>query len=417
MLAFARKSKVPLSTVTPQGPPPGIHIGLMATGNQVIKARGAFRYFRKALLTDLSGDEYDRRLVGLDMEAHAVAFVAENSSVPGWLVVKGVCDHADQKKSDTARRESIENAATVTLEYVSRSLPKAYLRTSGAVQRIKELETKSRRLYQQGRIIESGQHAEEAFRLGGRSPLARRQYLRSLLRQGRYYQAIQSLDYFRSRPWYDDSETLRLSVEVLWRQGRYNQAIELLPSEVTAKDRQLLYLKAINLIFANWTPEAGVNRLALAEAQELLRSALDIRKPVSPWWIHVNYVFALLLDPSTQSVQEEYVQALDSIREALALAPRNGTIRLYELLLHALADKQEAFEEARARENDDLQTALDLVDMVLERLVLRYARDDRGIGMGYLDRIRDWILETVQLGKPVRPTTTAQLKRARQNEV
>ena len=73
---------------------PDIHVGTMATGSFVVKDSG---YVSNLL-------EKTSKLYGIDMESYGVASAAEICSSAlrrvTWLVIKGVVDHADIKKTD-----------------------------------------------------------------------------------------------------------------------------------------------------------------------------------------------------------------------------------------------------------------------------------------------------------------------------
>lgn len=79
-------------------------IGPMVSGNTVVKDG---RIWQR--LAARGG----RHVVGLDMEAAAVATTAYHLGVPAWAVVKGVTDHADPAKDDRYRAAAAEAAAQV----------------------------------------------------------------------------------------------------------------------------------------------------------------------------------------------------------------------------------------------------------------------------------------------------------------
>lgn len=81
-----------------------IAVGPMVSGTMVVKDG---RIWQR--LADRGG----RHVVGLDMEAAAVATAAYHLGVPAWAVVKGVTDHADPRKDDRCVTAAATAAATV----------------------------------------------------------------------------------------------------------------------------------------------------------------------------------------------------------------------------------------------------------------------------------------------------------------
>lgn len=81
-----------------------ITVGPMVSGSSVVKDG---RIWQR--LAARGG----RHVVGLDMEAAAVATAAYHLGVPAWAVVKGVTDHADPLKDDRCVTEAADAAATV----------------------------------------------------------------------------------------------------------------------------------------------------------------------------------------------------------------------------------------------------------------------------------------------------------------
>jgi nucleoside phosphorylase len=71
--------------------PFSIHVGPVASGNAVVKDGVTWA----SLVT-----QGVRTVIGLEMEAAAIAQVAHRLDVPRWIVVKGVMDYADPNKDD-----------------------------------------------------------------------------------------------------------------------------------------------------------------------------------------------------------------------------------------------------------------------------------------------------------------------------
>jgi nucleoside phosphorylase len=91
---------------SPSTLPYAIHVGPIASGNVVVKD-GITWDMLKALGV--------RTVLGLDMEAAAIAQVAQRLAVPHWLVVKGVMDYADPNKDDRIKLFAARAGADVLL--------------------------------------------------------------------------------------------------------------------------------------------------------------------------------------------------------------------------------------------------------------------------------------------------------------
>jgi nucleoside phosphorylase len=86
------------------GLPYRLAVGPMVSGNMVVKDG---RIWERLAL------DGGRHVVGLDMEAAAVATSAYHLGVPAWAVVKGVTDHADPGKDDRYMADASRAAANV----------------------------------------------------------------------------------------------------------------------------------------------------------------------------------------------------------------------------------------------------------------------------------------------------------------
>ncbi|MCC6328210.1 MAG: DUF1176 domain-containing protein [Acidobacteria bacterium] len=85
----------------------GLHVGAYATGSSVVS--------RNRIFDDLQ--VRDRKVLALDMEAYSVLKAVEISNKRiNAVVVKGVCDFADEKKNDEAHGIAAEAAAKTTLD-------------------------------------------------------------------------------------------------------------------------------------------------------------------------------------------------------------------------------------------------------------------------------------------------------------
>lgn len=94
-LTDAGRDEVELSIATEIDPPErlpiAIRVGPMASGNVVVKDGVTWESLKGMGV---------RSVVGLEMEAAALALAARSFDVPQWIVIKGVMDHADPKKDD-----------------------------------------------------------------------------------------------------------------------------------------------------------------------------------------------------------------------------------------------------------------------------------------------------------------------------
>jgi len=90
----------------PSALPYAIHVGPIASGNVVVKD-GVTWDMLKALGV--------RTVLGLEMEAAAVAQTAQRLAVPHWVVVKGVMDYADPNKDDRIKPFAARASAEVLL--------------------------------------------------------------------------------------------------------------------------------------------------------------------------------------------------------------------------------------------------------------------------------------------------------------
>ena len=389
--------------------------GVMATGNQVIKVSGAFDYLRKHVMAGAQGDEYHRVLLALEMEAHAVAYAADKFRVPNWLVVKGVCDHADHHKSDEFHEESLQNALTVTLDILNDVISEDFLNQEDR-KFAKDNEEKAQRAFQTGDLSSAREAAKCAHMLGRRTAMTRRRYLVGLTQFAEYDAARRTIaEYHQSLALYDHT-TREAEARMLWRQGQYEEACQLLSDDVTEGHRQLLYLRAMcdllmeeKKIHSSGADPAGF-RNHIERARDLLIGALSIPNPGEPpWWIMVNLVLVqrlLKADASTQL--HEYNRANFTLRDALRKAPDRGTPQLYLLLLLAIAGRRTEFDEEVRRldgASRHVQVALEAVDMVYERIEILYRRGDLLEHEHYWTGICRWLRQTKTIGRPVRDAT------------
>lgn len=111
----------------PPDPPFRIHVGPIATGKTVRQDPDIFRRLAK----------FERKILGLEMEAAAIGFVAERSGIPS-IIAKAVSDYGDAEKDDGFRQFACRASAEFLLAFLSRHPPKTLkrnkaLRVSGKV--------------------------------------------------------------------------------------------------------------------------------------------------------------------------------------------------------------------------------------------------------------------------------------------
>lgn len=86
--------------------PFAVHVGPIASGNAVVK---------DGVTWDSLKAQGVRTVLGLEMEAAAIAQVAHRLAVPNWLVVKSVMDYADPNKDDRFKPYAAAASAEVLL--------------------------------------------------------------------------------------------------------------------------------------------------------------------------------------------------------------------------------------------------------------------------------------------------------------
>jgi nucleoside phosphorylase len=97
----------------PGGLPFRLAVGPMVSGTMVV---------RDGRIWQRLAARGGRHVVGLDMEAAAVATTAHHLGIPAWAVVKGVTDHADPAKDDRCVTAAAHAAATVLWRLLLRQL-------------------------------------------------------------------------------------------------------------------------------------------------------------------------------------------------------------------------------------------------------------------------------------------------------
>jgi nucleoside phosphorylase len=95
---------------------PKVHFGVVASGEKVVADAGLVEELKSSW----------SQLVGIEMESYGTALaVFEAETVPGMLLVKGICDWADSSKSDDWQEYAADIAATFVVALLKRViLPK-----------------------------------------------------------------------------------------------------------------------------------------------------------------------------------------------------------------------------------------------------------------------------------------------------
>lgn len=93
-----------------------IHIGLMATGSAVVTNR---EIVNKQIYTMY------RETIGLDMEAYGVVYATQNATTPRpkALVIKSVCDYANNEKSDQYQKFAAYTSCEFAKLLIEKFLP------------------------------------------------------------------------------------------------------------------------------------------------------------------------------------------------------------------------------------------------------------------------------------------------------
>lgn len=379
------------------------YFGVMTSGNQVVRLDGAFKYLDKKIVCGFSGDEHCKQLYGLDMEAHAVAYAAVNSNVPLWLVVKGVADFADTRKSDECHVAAAENAYDTMCDVLRDVVVGEFIsdeRTRIAV----DEERDASRAYAAGEIIAAAQAASGAHEKGRRTRTVRARYVNGLMQLGRYDVARRAIDAYKRTPGLYDAVTRELDATMLWRARDYVGACDAVPAEEIGGSRQLMYVRALSLVYAGESLESAayqrgaVDNTHLDAALRLLESALAVRASKVAWWIAVNHYWVLRLRfGSGVECDNAFEAALRSVRGSRSSPKRP----LYELLLLAVADRDSDFEQAvGTRSARGMQLSVDALDSVFVKLSL-LANRGRLTGPArnrYLNAVFGWLRTAQTVG-------------------
>jgi nucleoside phosphorylase len=91
-----------------------IHLGPIATGTGVQQDPLIFNKIA----------EFQRKIIGLEMEGEAIGIVSEIQELDYMVFVKGVCDYADEFKDDSFRQFAAKASADFLISFLIKYLPK-----------------------------------------------------------------------------------------------------------------------------------------------------------------------------------------------------------------------------------------------------------------------------------------------------
>jgi len=387
------------------------HLGIFSTGNQVIKVPGIFKYLKNNVEQNV-GDEDERELLAIEMEAHSMVYAAKQAGNVGWLVVKGVVDFADLDKHDRIHKLALANA----FNFLGSVLPNAVVRGFGRSRRDKKLLKylqQASSYYEKGDFAHAREKIKKAHNGGLRTNSARKLYLKSLMRIGNYDEVIQALEDQRKRTWYNNPTTIELIAEILWRQGDYLEMKRLL-DDIELSTSQLLYLSAMALIFDESNSSDTKKRSdALIKAKDAMHKAVSMAHEPK-FFIDINYYFACKLLQNNgvnvdQNCTESFELAQRTTLNNISAHRHRGLIYIYMLLLFAIADLSEEFDQfCRKNKQLNLVIALDNIDMVYKRIDLMYSGAP-SIAEKYISGISKFIADQRTIGKTIRSETQGRL--------
>lgn len=96
-----------------------VHVGPIGSGAAVVQDSGIFKQLA----------DFERKILGLEMEAAAIGYVAENVGIPS-IVVKAVADYADDEKDDSFRIFATRASIAFLIAFLKRHPPRS-LRRAG----------------------------------------------------------------------------------------------------------------------------------------------------------------------------------------------------------------------------------------------------------------------------------------------
>lgn len=392
-----------------------ILLGTFATGNQIIKVPGVFEYLRRANVESKVGDESERRLLALDMEAHSVAYAAQQSGT-GWLIVKGVADHADARKSNEHHSQALNNALMVAQWLIPRVVERGFKKLASTASAKQQLAV-AVKAYGRGDFESAIRAIEAAYGAGARSVKARSLYVKCQMRKGEYDAAEHTLREYRKRDWFNDNLTRELLAEVNWRRGEIREMQQLL-EELAPSSAQLAYLKALALLFDSPRSMTTAERAGtLKDAKDLLEQAIESAELSQRFYLEANHYFTCLLleregklpAADRQASPERSIRTLDM---SIAANPRRGLLYIYMLMILALADDHARFDEFRkAHLHSNLDIAADNIDMIIRRIAMIHPEGSVASDR-YISGLCHFAAANNTIGRAVRMDTRGFLARA-----
>ena len=168
-----------------------IKIGAISSGCQLVKYANAHSIISKYLhIGAAAGDEHNRVLLGIDMEAYAVAYASEKSNCK-WLVIKGVSDFAEPTSNiDDGSKKAVTNSFSTAILVIREVIISLFLQESGE-ETISKDEGSALVAYRSGEFEKEKCIAKEAFQKGMRSVKIRRRLLHGLVETDRFDEADQ----------------------------------------------------------------------------------------------------------------------------------------------------------------------------------------------------------------------------------
>lgn len=91
-----------------------IHLGPIGTGTAVIQDSSIWNKIA----------DYQRKIIGLEMEGEAIGIVSEIQEIEYMIFVKGVCDYADEFKDDSFHHFAAKASAAFLIDFLKGNLPK-----------------------------------------------------------------------------------------------------------------------------------------------------------------------------------------------------------------------------------------------------------------------------------------------------
>lgn len=387
-----------------------VKMGAISTCNQVTKIPKVFDYIQEKIFRPISGAEEEWQLHALEMEAFPVAYSAMRSlENVGWVIVKGVADFADINVDKAHQSDAIKNSLDFLFWFLPRVVKESFSEQRPERSRSLPKVNEAKDDYQQGDFGKSAAKFNQLYEAGCRSIDVRKHYIKCLERYGDYELAICKLKAYSLRPWTNDAVSVELLAEIYWRQGNYNEMHNLLEARKELETSQILYLRALCLIFrsaAHKTMQENELSIAVQHLQQAV--SRETRQP--KFFLNVNLCFALKLQVDLYNsdktvLDNAYKEANKIITYDLNTYQKRGLLYVYKLLLLAIVDKKSEFKEFKnTNDSHHLILALDNMDMIYKRIEILYPNNTEKLKF-YLGELSYFIIRNRQIGKFVREET------------